>query len=42
MLESLKPELFEPAILKAFEDDVFRSWWNRMEKYRTGTDSARL
>jgi hypothetical protein len=42
MLNSLKPELFEPAVLNAFDDDVLRTWWNRMEKYRTGTASPHL
>jgi hypothetical protein len=42
MLYSLQPEMFEHAVLSTFDDQVMRSWWNRMEKYRRFDNSPPL
>ncbi|KAG2234725.1 hypothetical protein BDF21DRAFT_392650 [Thamnidium elegans] len=41
MVHAIDPERFE-LVLNIFNDDIFRNWWNRMEQYRTGNNSARL
>ncbi|KAI8878501.1 hypothetical protein K501DRAFT_336708 [Backusella circina FSU 941] len=34
LLSSLRPDIFEEAVLNAYDDAAIRDWWNRMEKYR--------
>lgn len=42
MVYEIRPDMFEPAVLSVFDDNVLRNWWNRMEKYRTGSPSPQL